>query len=90
MVVGDILDQGLRSISYFWGYINDNDGSEEVTNTLVSMYSREHIMILFLALVMFPLSLQKNVESLEWASSLGVLSNGRGDSLNFSWRCNLA
>ena len=63
--VGDILDQGLHSIPYLW---NNEDG------VFVSMYSREHIMILFWSLVMFPLSLQRNVESLERFSSLGVLS----------------
>ena len=63
--VGDILDQGLHSIPYLW---NNEDGA------FVSMYSREHIMILFWATVMFPLSLQRNVESLERFSSLGVLS----------------
>lgn len=38
------------------------------------MYSRERIMVLFWALVMFPLSLQRNVEALERFSPLGVLS----------------
>lgn len=62
VAVGDILDQGLRSIPYEWGW------------SFTSMYSRERIMVLFWALVMFPLSLQRNVEALERFSPLGVLS----------------
>ena len=64
VAVGDILDQGLRSIPYLW--VSDN--------TFSLIYSRERIMILFWTLVMFPLSLQRTVESLERFSSLGVLS----------------
>ncbi|KAL7471050.1 hypothetical protein ACHAXS_011326 [Conticribra weissflogii] len=73
MAVGDILDQGLRAIS--GSHINgDSEDDRGQQNTFMNMHSREHIMILFWVLVMFPLSLQRNVESLEWVSSLGVLS----------------
>mmetsp|Transcript_4169 Transcript_4169/g.7415 ORF Transcript_4169/g.7415 Transcript_4169/m.7415 type:complete len:599 (-) Transcript_4169:122-1918(-) len=71
VAVGDILDQGLRSIPYLWE--SDTD-SEENGWSFTSMYSRERIMICFWALVMFPLSLQRHVEALERFSSLGVLS----------------
>ena len=65
VAIGDILDQGLHAIPHLWN-------NEDVV--FVSIYSREHIMILFWSVVMFPLSLQRNVESLERFSSLGVLS----------------
>lgn len=73
MAVGDILDQGLRAISGSHKSYDSNDNHAQ-QKTLMSIYNREHIMILFWVLVMFPLSLQRNVESLEWVSSLGVLS----------------
>mmetsp|Transcript_7764 Transcript_7764/g.16616 ORF Transcript_7764/g.16616 Transcript_7764/m.16616 type:complete len:635 (+) Transcript_7764:138-2042(+) len=73
MAVGDILDQGLRAISGSHNNYNSDDDHAQ-KNTIMSIYSRERIMILFWVLVMFPLSLQRNVESLEWVSSLGVLS----------------
>jgi len=56
-------------------HLLETDGSGDSTGwSLTSMYSRERIMILFWALVMFPLSLQRHVEALERFSSLGVLS----------------
>jgi len=76
VAVGDILDQGLRSIPYLWESNDDTgiDIDEHNEWGFTSMYSRERIMILFWGLVMFPLSLQRHVEALERFSSLGVLS----------------
>eukprot|EP00571_Detonula_confervacea_P014913 CAMPEP_0172305590 /NCGR_PEP_ID=MMETSP1058-20130122/6842_1 /TAXON_ID=83371 /ORGANISM="Detonula confervacea, Strain CCMP 353" /LENGTH=618 /DNA_ID=CAMNT_0013017227 /DNA_START=34 /DNA_END=1890 /DNA_ORIENTATION=+ len=71
VAMGDILDQGLRSIPYLWA--SGTDG-EEAGWGFIAMYSRERIMVLFWAMVMFPLSLQRHVEALERFSSLGVLS----------------
>ncbi|KAL9181256.1 hypothetical protein ACHAXT_010061 [Thalassiosira profunda] len=62
VAVGDILDQGLRSIPALTEW------------KLMRMYSRESIMVLFWVTVMFPLSLQRNVQALERFSPLGVLS----------------
>lgn len=63
IAVGDILDQGLRSIPFLW----ESDG-------FASVYSRERVMVFFWGLVMFPLSLQRHVEALEKFSPVGVLS----------------
>lgn len=67
--VGDILDEGLRSIPYLW----ELDGNGEV-GRFASIYSIDRITILFWAFVMFPLSLQRDVSGLERFSPLGVFS----------------
>ncbi|KAL3757917.1 hypothetical protein ACHAWU_002837 [Discostella pseudostelligera] len=59
VAVGDILNEGVQAIGI------DSDHGE---------ISRQRIMISFWVLVMFPLSLQRNVRALERFSSLGVLS----------------
>ena len=59
VAVGDILNEGVQAIGL------DSDYSEN---------SRHQIMISFWVLVMFPLSLQRQVTALERFSSLGVLS----------------
>ncbi|KAL7530702.1 hypothetical protein ACHAWF_003485 [Thalassiosira exigua] len=69
VAVGDILDQGLRSIPFLW--VKEGD---EYAWGLMSMYSRERLMIFFWAICMLPLSMQRNVEALERFSPVGVLS----------------
>lgn len=64
VAVGDILDQGLRSITFLW----------EPGSKFVSMYSKERVMILFWTVMLLPLSLQTKLKRLEKFSSLGVLS----------------
>lgn len=66
VAVGDILDMSLRSISSLW----EKNGE----SYLVSLYSRDRVIVLFWACVMFPLSLQSEMKVLERFSSLGVLS----------------
>ena len=66
VAVGDILDQFVRSL-------NDSLGSDK-ESTLMTIYSRDRVMVLFWLLVMFPLSLQRHVEGLKRFSSVGVLS----------------
>ena len=65
--VGDILDQGIHSIPILWKL--DDDGT---VGLFASMYSRNRITIFFWAVVMFPLSLKRDVSSLEPFSPLGV------------------
>ena len=67
--VGDILDEGLRSIPYLWEL--DSDGK---AGRFASIYSIDRITILFWGMVMFPLSLQRDVSGLERFSPLGVFS----------------
>eukprot|EP00985_Skeletonema_marinoi_P020931 scaffold12566_cov139-Skeletonema_marinoi.AAC.6 len=64
VAVGDILDQGLHSITFLW----------EADSKFVSIYSRERVMILFWTVMLLPLSLQTKLKRLEKFSSLGVLS----------------
>lgn len=64
VAIGDIMDQFVRSVLHS---TDEDDG-------MMSMYSREKVMILFWLLVMFPLSLQRHMEGLERFSSIGVLS----------------
>ena len=64
VAVGDILDQGLHSITFLW----------EPGNKFVSIYSRERVMVLFWTVMLLPLSLQTKLKRLEKFSSLGVLS----------------
>lgn len=64
VAIGDIMDQFARSVFRSSG---DDD-------RMMSIYSRERVMISFWLLVMFPLSLQRHMEGLERFSSLGVLS----------------
>lgn len=64
VAVGDILDQGLHSITNLW----------EPGSKFVSMYSKERVMILFWTVMLLPLSLQTKLKRLEKFSSLGVLS----------------
>jgi amino acid permease len=64
VAVGDILDQGLHSITSLW----------EADSKFVSIYSRERVMILFWTVMLLPLSLQTKLKRLEKFSSLGVLS----------------
>ncbi|KAK1744681.1 transmembrane amino acid transporter protein [Skeletonema marinoi] len=64
VAVGDILDQGLHSITFLW----------EPDSKFVSIYSRERVMILFWTVMLLPLSLQTKLKRLEKFSSLGVLS----------------
>ncbi|KAL7535603.1 hypothetical protein ACHAXR_006596 [Thalassiosira sp. AJA248-18] len=71
VAVGDILDQGLRSMPDLWEADSDEENNAW---SLTSIYSRERVMIFFWGVVMFPLSLQKHVEALERFSSLGVMS----------------
>ncbi len=59
MAVGDILNEGVQAM----GLASDNKEN-----------SRQHIMISFWVLVMFPLSLQRHMGAMERFSSLGVLS----------------
>ena len=75
VAVGDILDQGIKSIPHLLDTDNGIDAEEDTASwSLSSIYSRERVMILFWGLVMFPLSLQRHVEALERFSPLGVLS----------------
>jgi amino acid permease len=66
VAMGDILDMGVRSVMHV-------AGGEEGAG-LTSIYSREKVMCLFWLLLLFPLSLQRNMEGLERFSSLGVMS----------------
>ena len=61
--IGDILDLGVRSTSLL-----------ETNAAFLHVYSRRRVMVFFWMVVMFPLSLQRRVESLERFSSVGVLS----------------
>jgi len=61
--IGDILDKGVRSTSLL-----------ETNTAFLQVYSRRRVMVFFWTVVMFPLSLQRRVESLERFSSIGVLS----------------
>lgn len=61
--IGDILDKGVRSTSLL-----------ETNAAFLEVYSRRRVMVFFWTVVMFPLSLQRRVESLERFSSIGVLS----------------
>ncbi len=63
------MDEGLRAVPYLWEL--DSDGE---VGRFASMYSIDRITILFWALVMFPLSLQRDVSGLERFSPLGVFS----------------